>query len=108
MLVFLGITGTLNTLLSLLPWYSILHCTALPTVSCCSYSRCYANNYLHWGAGATWLLLTVETCYTTATSSEPRAWSVECRVQYCSLGSQVTILVHVGSPAVHSSGHYLG
>ena len=27
-----------------------------------SWWRCYANNYLHWGALATWLLLLVQSC----------------------------------------------
>ena len=45
----LAITTSINIVLSLLPCYS----------------RCYANNYLHWGAACTWLLLTVQGCYLT-------------------------------------------
>ena len=42
-----SIAISLNMILSILPCYS----------------RCYANNYLHWGAAATWILLTFQACY---------------------------------------------
>ena len=46
-IIFLSVSISLNMILSLLPCYS----------------RCYANNYLHWGAAATWILLTSQGCY---------------------------------------------
>ena len=46
-IIILSVSISLNMILSLLPCYS----------------RCYANNYLHWGAAATWLLLTAQGCY---------------------------------------------
>ena len=39
------------------------------------YSRCCANNYLHWGALASWLLLSVQGCYSVNIRVEHSHWS---------------------------------
>ena len=44
-IVFLTFAMMLNLFLGLVSWW-----------------RCYANNYLHWGALATWLLLYIQVC----------------------------------------------
>ena len=49
-IIVLSLACAINLVLSILPCYS----------------RCCANNYLHWGALATWLVLTTQGCYSVS------------------------------------------
>ena len=59
-IIVISLACSVNLVLSILPCYS----------------RCYANNYLHWGALVTWLTLSLQGCYSVS------ARGTGYRVQY--------------------------